>query len=383
MTYVKELEGLRGIMAVWVVIGHWATTADIPRVISQTKLYNGTAVDVFVILSGFAIASLMMKREEPYRLYLARRFFRIFPVYLLFLLLSAAVAPLALDIWQGAPVNGYMREPRIEFAQHSLANFWPHLMAHLTGLHGVVPRDLLQHSDYALLGQAWSISLEWQFYLVAPFLFGVLYDLSARRALIALGVIAALVLLGRQTAMPAGYLGGHMHLAKFYLGGLTAVALLNPRFAPLAWSRYGQFAAAAVALIALLRMQNGSIYIGVFIWAAIMFVVIGARRQSDPVSRSVSKMLNSRACQYLGQISYSVYLSHMLAILLGVAVLSAWGLNGGWVSAVLLLLITLPVTYILSINANRLVEKPFHDYGRGLGRPAKPPAMPGVAVASG
>ena len=38
-------------------------------------------------------------------------------------------------------------------------------------LHGIVPETILPRSSIALLGPAWSISLEWQFYLVAPLLF--------------------------------------------------------------------------------------------------------------------------------------------------------------------------------------------------------------------
>ncbi|SFR19194.1 acyltransferase family protein, partial [Poseidonocella sedimentorum] len=174
MKYVKELEGLRGIMALWVVIGHWSTTADIPTAIGQTKLYNGYAVDVFIILSGFAITAMLLKRSDPYPDYLGKRFFRIFPIYLFYLGLSILLAGVALDTWQMAAGEGYMNARRVDIAQNSIDNALPHSLAHLVALHGVVPADWLPDTDFAFLGQAWSISLEWQFYLVAPLLIGAL-----------------------------------------------------------------------------------------------------------------------------------------------------------------------------------------------------------------
>ena len=54
MKYVKEFEGLRGLMALWVVIGHWATSVPLSFAPLPPKLYNAYAVDVFIMLSGFA-----------------------------------------------------------------------------------------------------------------------------------------------------------------------------------------------------------------------------------------------------------------------------------------------------------------------------------------
>src|SRR5262249_23289043 len=45
------------------------------------------------------------------------------------------------------------------------------LVSHLAMLQGAVPEALVPNGEYAFIGQAWSISLEWQFYLIAPLIF--------------------------------------------------------------------------------------------------------------------------------------------------------------------------------------------------------------------
>lgn len=53
-------------------------------------------------------------------------------------------------------------------------NFGWHLLAHATLLHGVIPNFILPWAESSILAPAWSLSLEWQFYLIAPFLVAAL-----------------------------------------------------------------------------------------------------------------------------------------------------------------------------------------------------------------
>ena len=91
MTF-KGLEGVRGLMCLWVILSHTVTMAGI-HVYKNTGIgkllaNGGIAVDVFVILSGFVICLILNKKKEAYAPYLARRALRIFPIYLLCLFIS-------------------------------------------------------------------------------------------------------------------------------------------------------------------------------------------------------------------------------------------------------------------------------------------------------
>ncbi|WP_223215746.1 acyltransferase family protein [Rhizobium herbae] len=217
MRHVREFEALRGVLAIWVVIGHVATASALHGRLIEAKLYNFHAVTVFILLSGFAIAALIDKKPERYGLYITRRALRIFPAYLFYLALSVLLADFALETWLDAP-SGVMQAARTTIAADTLA-YWPwHLAAHLPALHGLVPQHLLPSTDYAFLGQAWSISLEWQYYLIAPFFISLLTSrMNAVRcgSLIAGALVTAFIV----PRMPESFIGGW--LPAFTLGIAT------------------------------------------------------------------------------------------------------------------------------------------------------------------
>src|SRR5690606_30718104 len=53
-------------------------------------------------------------------------------------------------------------------------DFFNYATLHSVMLHGAVPHEWLPRSSVAMLGPSWSVSLEWQFYLFAPLIVGLL-----------------------------------------------------------------------------------------------------------------------------------------------------------------------------------------------------------------
>jgi peptidoglycan/LPS O-acetylase OafA/YrhL len=172
---VVALESLRGWMAWLVVVGHAAFLAglgharggiSLPGPALKLIYSSDAAVRVFIILSGFAIANLVLSKQEPYRQYIGRRAFRIFPIYLFCLLMAISVTRLYESAYLTNPLtDGHLQAARLAMESKK---FFMYLMLHLTLLHGVVPNFVLPYSGTAFLAPAWTISLEWQFYLIAP-----------------------------------------------------------------------------------------------------------------------------------------------------------------------------------------------------------------------
>ena len=199
-----ELEGLRGLLALWVAVSHLVCWAGFDTILDGTRwatawkhfAYAQVAVHVFVVMSGFAIWKLLSKGSPTWTGFMAGRVFRLYPVYLPALglaLVSAALQPGLMErlAWSA---NGYFDVLRaVNASEHR--HFAGHLAAHLLLLHGMVPHAWLPRSPAAFFAPGWSLSLEWQFYLVAPLWW------RYRRRIATWLVVAAVAVVG-------GHLGG-------------------------------------------------------------------------------------------------------------------------------------------------------------------------------
>jgi peptidoglycan/LPS O-acetylase OafA/YrhL len=169
-----QLEGARGILACWVVFSHLLQHSDFSYADLSWPLTlvrnGGLAVRGFMILSGFVITHLLLSKHEPYRLYLCRRFLRLFPVLAICVLFILCVS--------------FLVSPKIFRFDRELLPYY--LAGHATLLQSVIPEELVSRASHGLLPPSWSISLEWQFYLVAPAIL-----LALRRGGLAAGALLA------------------------------------------------------------------------------------------------------------------------------------------------------------------------------------------------
>jgi peptidoglycan/LPS O-acetylase OafA/YrhL len=323
-----------------------------------SSLWNIRAVDVFVILSGFAIATLVDQKHEPYPQYIARRFLRIFPVYWFYLILSVATIGLAYTVWS-SPSAGSMQISRAQIAASSIQDFWPHLLVHIPALHALVPSRFLPLSEFAFLGQAWSISLEWQFYLIAPFAIALLVKASRNWKIAGAVLVAVLLLNLAARQMPMGFIGGYSVLFGV---GIGTYFLLKAR-------REGQDWASRMPVLPLLFALIGSLFligspyaVPLSIWA----IVSACNATPAGILRPLSTFLTLPIVQAIGKMSYSLYLSHMLVLTLGLYLLARFGIGSSMASAALLLAFTLVGSLVLSIASYNLIERPFQQLGRRI-----------------
>ncbi|TCQ03005.1 acyltransferase [Sphingomonas sp. PP-CC-3A-396] len=336
---IGALEGLRGIMAWWVVLGHVSLAFDwhVPLINNNTL-----AVDVFIVLSGFVIARLIDRKAEAYVPFITRRAFRLFPLYLVVLAVSVALLRVQLGAWADIPIQNKMNVNRFMLAQEATQNLLPHVLAHIPLAQGLIPNALLASSPYTLVGQAWSISLEWQFYLLAPFF---MWAATSRRGWIA-GIVSVVALSLASKIMPGGFLGDK--IAHFGIGIASYLAFDRPG------ERHKWLAvAAAFAAIAIAR-GGGLQFIPIVLWAAVLW---SASTLPHALGHALARFLSSKFLTHLGDVSYSVYLVHMVPLYCSIFVLTRAGASIIVLQSVALLS-TIIGTYILARLSYVTLEKP-------------------------
>ena len=224
MKRFQALEGLRGVLAWAVVFSHLANFSDIYKrgFGALVNILGTSSVLIFVIISGFVITHAILERPEPYRSYLTRRFMRIFPLFAI----TSVLGYFACDVQVFTLASvAYSGNPDFDFrsvvngiASSNDQNFWPHALAHLTMLHGAISDDVLPFSEYAFNMPAWSVSLEWQFYVIAPFV------LAYRDAAQKLSLFA-FILVVVEAALLRAHLFGHFSQPSILPAAATYFAI--------------------------------------------------------------------------------------------------------------------------------------------------------------
>ena len=353
-----EFDALRALLAWWVVCEHtYQPCGVVLREPLHDLLFAGHAVDVFMLLSGFVIFMLLDSAREPMWAFMIRRFFRLYPVYL-------PCALLGLTLWVATP--------------HPVPAAGM-LAANLFLLQGAVPEFFCPHVATTILPPSWSISLEWQFYLLAPCLF---YALRKR-----LGLALAIMLLSagigewlrrHQLFVYPSFLPLRLHLfllgAATYFGWERVLSTTRwhlARFAPLA------------GLTVFLATRSVSLAI----WAFFAFLTLGATPGDTEPAHWLVRPLRAAWVQGLGQISYSTYLIHFPVIQICARVMGIprSGQNP-WLQFGILSLAVAPVTLVASLLLHYGIENPCIAFGRRLVRsmgpvPAFPPTGNGAAAA--
>ena len=366
---IPELDGLRGIAILLVLARHAAgpiagAQESIFKIGSwdiATPMLNGwIGVDLFFVLSGFLISHHLLK-HWPNQLsggflfrYWSKRIFRTFPAYFAVLFLIA---------FAGFPYYSFQT-----------ADFSSEL-----GWHIVFMQDYLGSN---FMPAFWSLGVEEKFYLLCPF--AMLFLLKSPNEATRYRRLALLVLfplfLRAVTLIARGPLinsyneffwtvrtPAHLALDGLWMGIFCAM-LFHSRRDLLRHSRKHRniLLGAGIALASILLLGAPIFEAGwwtvIFVlfliplaFAAIVFAVINGETFA-------TRFLRSLLLRFFSNISYSLYLTHMLCI---PAALHLTQLVPGFQSAPALarLLTFVPVFLVLSIGTalllHYLVEKPF------------------------
>jgi len=375
---IDFLEGLRGGLSSWVMLGHIGCFAAIwPSVESLAlkpagyfDLTPGHSVRCFMILSGFVISFLLARGSETYGPFIFRRFFRLWPVFILGLAMGILLNPahqfiLANSSWSGDPwIADQLAVARAD-QEHIVAN----ILWHLPMLHGTVPDTALPWVDGAFLGPGWSMSTEWQFYLLAPFLFWMGRRLAGFVALTALTLFCMYF----PDLFPAAHAVYPMRslvfsqLPWFYTGIISyyyfsGYAGFNPK-------HLGAYKAITFVVAGLILIHP-NFWLPMGIWIVFFTLAAGPERwRKAGLPRFVLSVCNSRWAQYLGAISYPIYVFHWpLTILVNRVILAVWPHISHERCYLIGLAVVPPLTIALAHAAHYGVEAPCIEWARRKAR---------------
>jgi peptidoglycan/LPS O-acetylase OafA/YrhL len=298
------LDGLRGALALYVLLSHMAPFAAVPHWVAQSLSHGEAAVDVFFILSGMVIVRSLESFGYDAKAFLIARAARIFPVFLLVFPVAVAVqvVPTGFD---RMPWIGADSPARSVWSGGWPASWAPEIAAHLTMTHGLFPDGVLPDAWVSFLGASWSLSTEWQFYALVASLAGWLHRgrPGAMRLAWLLLVVAAAGL-AWQAVVPDGWRFSRAFLpnkAQYFALGIAASAVQRePRAGAVA-----RYALVLAATFALCIVSGGAKFWAPFVWTVGLSAQMAPRL---PGLRWITAVLSSPLLLWLGAVSYCIYL---------------------------------------------------------------------------
>jgi peptidoglycan/LPS O-acetylase OafA/YrhL len=286
-SYIPELQGLRGLAVLSVVFYHCH-----PRLVGTpvhyASLWGWAGVNLFFVLSGFLITSILLEaRDKPhyFRNFYGRRALRIWPVYVLVLIVVYLNAP-----WFIGPTI----TQAIKTAPWLAYIFFVQNLFHLA-----LP---------PAIGPTWSLAIEEQYY----FLWAPIVRFLRRPWMLAAVLAAALI------TSPIFRLANlhwmtltHtlIHLDGIALGSLLALGLYTLALSRSTWLWIG-LAAMLIGFWATATVAGGTAFLDSALALAFAGTVLAAIA-STGARNPLNAVLRRGPLAFYGRISYGLYMIHI------------------------------------------------------------------------
>jgi peptidoglycan/LPS O-acetylase OafA/YrhL len=301
------IDALRGLAALAVAAYHFYHSTglkgvfdeSLPRLITAPLSRGYLGVQVFFVLSGFVIAFSQRDTFVTLRYlgnFALRRSLRLDPPYWV-------------TIFAVILLNYVAR--RVGFGDLEPLPSWPVVLANMAYLH-----DLLGLQQ--IVAVSWTLCIEVQFYLMLTVLVGLVQRLPGQRALLgwpSAGAFVVFIVLFAASLLDLARPRMHWslflpHWYMFFLGAVVWWTLDGRVHRAWVWV----CAAAVVVVMVMFEWGRGEVpwhyqYFdrsAVAVATALSILIVGTRGKLET-------LLSNRPLQFLGRISYSLYLAHAIA----------------------------------------------------------------------
>jgi peptidoglycan/LPS O-acetylase OafA/YrhL len=295
---IKNLDPLRGFLALCVVIKHIpliSNTVGLPKFSDFPIFHRGNeAVLVFFSLSGFLIIGLLFDEKKKFgaisiKQFYIRRMLRIYPVFYLVLIFGFTYYHFLLPLFNIPYINSYSLIEGIALNVFFLSNVF-----------------LVDFEPGAILQVLWSIGIEEQFYLLIAPLLSLIPLKRFRNYLLAFTVIYFIIY----------HLDFFTFLKKYYLlyffmsaGGLLAILM---RLGHTVHFKNLKLRILVYTLFFLSFFTDLLLFESDFIQEAVQLVLFNLLIVN--IANEDRFEIKNKAANYLGRISYGVYMYHMIVI---------------------------------------------------------------------
>ncbi len=316
--YFAGLNGVRAIAAIAVVISHITIALNDfglnPHIFGSFNdgtpkgfMLGGYGVSVFFVLSGFLITYLLLCEKDinsiSIKKFYVRRILRIWPLYYLYLFISISVILL------------YGLDFNIKT-----------LMLYLFYAANI---PFILEIGLPFIGHYWSLGVEEQFYLFWPWFIKKTNSLLLPILIITIGLVGIKLML--HVFYPNSLLESIIHVTRFHcmmIGALGAILLKkdNEFFLKLVDNKLTQsFCWGIIILVAINKFHFISVIDNEIISVVGLFLIIGQIRKRNRIIN-----LENNLFDFLGKISYGIYVIHPLFIFFFSKFLSEIAVNVYW-----------------------------------------------------
>lgn len=297
MKHIKQLDSLRGLAVILVVVFHWLPNDSL----LNTYPNRPFDVDFFFVLSGFLITSILFisrnKAEDMgipkslvFKNFYLRRALRIFPAYYFTVLIIVVLHKSDIVITGIKYEFIYCITYTINFYFYAL-KYWGDLTTHF-----------------------WTLAVEEQFYLIWPWVILLInkkYLLHAIVGFIIIGVVSQSLI----TDMEFGYLPTYTCFDSFGVGALISwITIFRPQHIKKMYKIFRVLAIAGLVIFIIVFINNNAIFIAPqrtlrSLMAAWVISYIIYKGETDQLK--LSFLFNNSILIFIGKISYGIYLYHL------------------------------------------------------------------------
>lgn len=316
-----DINALRAIAIIGVVLYHF-----------KLIVFEGgfTGVDVFFVISGYLMSRIILNRIDnrtfSFSNYFEKRLFRIVPA-LLFLIAVLTVICFFIYLPNDYRANLKNAESSIVFLSNAF--YWKNTPSYF----GTV-------ADTNMYLHTWSLSTEWQFYLVYPFLLLLLNSIFPNRKVFKFVFIALTLLLFVMSVIFTHYkesFSFYMLPARAWemlFGGIAFFA--EGKIVNKLWQKAFSLLGYILILCCFIMIKESMLWPGIYTLIPILgaFLVIVANYSNFIVIRHAT-------LQFIGKISYSLYLWHWPVYVIS----QYYGLGTGFIEVALYCALSVTLGY--------------------------------------